>query len=146
MSQQKNAISSMVRLSKVGEGSYGIVYAGKFRDEKGDKIYAVKRNFKELTTNWIGNIHEADILVRLKGHPCIVELHKISMGDPFDPAYPMTPKITTDDKKNMKEDKMHFIMEYLADSGDTYLRSVKFSYLNSRLILCEFFVDLYYFL
>lgn len=137
MSQHKNALSSMIRINKIGEGSYGIVYAGKFRDDNSDKVFAIKRNFKELSTNWIGNIHEADILVRLKGHPCIVELHKISMGDPFDPAYPMTPKITTDDKKTMKEDKMHFIMEYLSESGDTYLRSVQFSYLNSRLILCQ---------
>jgi serine/threonine protein kinase len=142
MSQPKNDI--MYRLNKVGEGSYGIVYSGKFKDTKDDKIYAVKRNFKELSTNWIGNIHEADILVRLKGHPCIVELHKISMGDPFDPSNPMTPKITNEDKKTMKEDKMHFILEYLSDSGDTYLRSNKFSYVNSRLILCQILLALDY--
>jgi len=145
MSQHKNACSSMVRLSKVGEGSYGIVYSGKFKEEENEeKIYAVKRNFKELSTNWIGNIHEADVLVRLKGHPCIVELHKISMGDPFDQSNPMTPKITTDDKKNMKEDKMHFILEYLTDSGDSYMRSAKFSYVNSRLILCQVLLALDY--
>ena len=145
MSQHKNGCSSMVRISKVGEGSYGIVYSGKFKENENDeKLYAVKRNFKELSTNWIGNIHEADVLVRLKGHPCIVELHKISMGDPFDQSNPMTPKITTDDKKNMKEDKMHFILEYLADSGDSYMRSAKFSYVNSRLILCQVLLALDY--
>jgi serine/threonine protein kinase len=144
MSQHKNALSSMLRLSKIGEGSYGIVYSGQFRDDESNKFYAVKRNFKELSTNWIGNIHEADILVRLKGHPCIVELHKISMGDPFDASNPMTPKITTEDKKTMKEDKMHFILEYLTDSGDTYLRSIQFSYVNSRLILCQVLLALDY--
>ena len=63
---------SMIRINKVGEGSYGIVYSGKFKDDKDEKVYAVKRNFKEKSTSWIGNVHEADVLVRLKGHPCIV--------------------------------------------------------------------------
>lgn len=137
-------ISTMLRVNKVGEGSYGIVYSGKFKDENEEKLYAVKRNFKELNTSWIGNVHEADVLVRLKGHPCIVELNRIALGDPFDVSYPMTPKVTSEDKKTMKEDKMHFIMEYVSESGDTYLQSDNFSYMNSRLILCQVLLGLDY--
>jgi serine/threonine protein kinase len=134
--------NSMVRLEKVGEGSYGIVYSSKFANN--EKRYAVKRNFKELSTSWIGNIHEADVLVRLKGHPCIVELKSIAIGDPFEKDNPMSPKNQSGDKKNMKEDKMHFVLEYANDSGDSYLKSYNFNYANSRLILCQVLLGLKY--
>jgi serine/threonine protein kinase len=125
----------MKRLEKVGEGSYGVVYSGFFKDDESKKVYAVKRNFKEISANWFGNIHEADILVRLKGHPFIVELHRISLGDPFEKERPMTP--TTADKRKMLDDKMHFIMEYASMCGDKYLTSPHFSYPNSKIILTQ---------
>ncbi len=140
----KSNNGAMIRISKVGEGSYGIVYSGRFRDDKDGKIYAIKRNFKEKSTSWIGNVHEADVLVRLKGHPCIVELNRIAIGDPFDRAHAMTPNVSGEGKEKMKEDKMHFIMEYLSDSGDSYLASSKFTYGNSRLILCQVLLGLDY--
>lgn len=135
--------STMIRLDKIGEGSYGIVYSGRFKDSP-ESLFAVKRNFKELSADWIGNVHEADILVRLKGHSCIVELYRIAIGDPFDSSNPMTPKITATDKKDMKEDKIHFILEYVSQSGESYLQSHNFSYLNSRLILCQVALALKY--
>ena len=125
----------MKRLEKVGEGSYGVVYSGVFKDDETEKIYAVKRNFKEISANWFGNIHEADILVRLKGHPFIVELHKVSLGDPFEKTRPMTP--TAADKRKMLDDKIHFIMEYVSMCGDKYLLSPQFSYPNSKIILTQ---------
>ena len=140
----KSNNGSMIRVSKVGEGSYGIVYSGRFKGDKDGKLYAVKRNFKEKATSWIGNVHEADILVRLKGHPCIVELNRIAIGDPFEKMNAMTPNVTGEGKEKMKEDKMHFIMEYLADSGDSYMRSSNFNYGNSRLILCQVLLGLDY--
>lgn len=140
----KSNSGSMIRLNKVGEGSYGIVYSGKFKSDKDGKVYAVKRNFKEKCTSWIGNVHEADVLVRLKGHPCIVELNRIAIGDPFDKLHPMTPNVSGEGKEKMKEDKMHFVMEYLADSGDSYMRSSRFTYANSRLILCQVILGLDY--
>ncbi len=124
-----NEYASMDRIDKIGEGSYGIVYSGIFKEKLDKKMYAIKRNYKEATTAWMGNIHEADILVRLKGHPCIVEIHRISIGDPFDKTNPMTPRVKS--KKDMNEDKLHFILEYMETSGEDYLKdSLNFHFQN----------------
>jgi len=130
----------MNRIEKIGEGSYGVVYSGTFKD-KDDKKYAIKRNFKEKSSYWIGNVHEADILVRLKGHPCIINIECFSMGDPFQNERPMSPKVVS--KKDMTEDKVHFILEYMEQSGDEYLKDCdKFSFVNSRLILTQVLIGL----
>ena len=127
----------MERVEKIGEGSYGIVYSGKLKETfdskdatvEEEKMYAVKRNFKEKTASWIGNVHEADILARLRGHPFIVEIHRFSYGDPFGTTKPMTPNLASDRK--MKEDKIHFVLEHATHSGDTYLCEDKyFSFYN----------------
>lgn len=128
------------RLEKIGEGSYGIVYSGKYINSIQKK--AIKRNYKENTASWIGNIREADVLVRLKGHPCIVEIDKISVGDPFTSDKPMTPTVVS--KKDMSEDKIHFILEHMDTAGDDYTHSPKFSFSNSRLILLQILIALEY--
>lgn len=136
----------MDRIGKIGEGSYGIVYSGKIKSrdsdekEKDEKMYAVKRNFKERTASWIGNLHEADILARLRGHPFIVEIHRFSYGDPFAQARPMTPNLANERK--MKEDKIHFVLEHATHSGDSYLSDEKFSFYNSKIILCQVLLGL----
>lgn len=130
----------MNRVEKIGEGSYGIVYSANFKDDSSKKLYAVKRNFKELSATWFGNIHEADVLIRLKGHPFIVELHRIAIGDPFDIERPMSP--AKSDKKKMAEDKMHFILEHVSICGDDYITSDKFSYANSKIILTQILLAL----
>ena len=141
----------MERINKIGEGSYGIVYSGKLKEsaikdsslevETQEKTYAVKRNFKERTASWIGNIHEADILARLRGYPFIVEIHRFSYGDPFQQTKPMTPNLASERK--MKEDKIHFILEQAKYSGDDYLSDDKnFSFYNSKIILCQILLAL----
>ncbi len=130
----------MNRLGKIGEGSYGIVYSASFKNK--EKVYAVKRNFKESTSSWIGNIHEADILARLKGHPFVVELHQIIFGYPFEEKEVKSP--ISKDKKGMVEDKIHFIMEYIKKSGDEYIQSDNFNYYYSKIILCQILLSLEY--
>jgi serine/threonine protein kinase len=130
----------MERVNKIGEGSYGIVYSGKIKDTadesvKNEKIYAIKRNFKERTASWIGNVHEADILARMRGHPFIVELQRFSYGDPFNQTKPMTPDLASERK--MKEDKIHFVLEHATHSGDSYISDDKFSFYNSKIILVQ---------
>lgn len=144
MSNDGEAINTtcMHKKKKIGEGSYGVVYTGFFKDDKDKKLYAVKRNYKETTSSWLGNIHEADVLARLKGCQFIVNLHKMAIHDPFDESNPMTPNLSS--KKDMSEDKLHFIMEYVSTSGDDYLRSEHFSYPNSRLILTQVLLGLHY--
>lgn len=152
----------MNRVDKIGEGSYGIVYSGKLRDDNTresaldssredpipnedpeGKMFAIKRNFKEESASWIGNVHEADILARLRGHPFIVEIHRFSYGDPFTQNRPMTPKSGIGGNFNkMKEDKIHFVLEHAKQSGDSYLYENKFSFYNSKIILCQILLGL----
>jgi serine/threonine protein kinase len=79
----------MARLRIAGKGSYGIVYlatdATNIKGEKNrkdipidsipeDKLFAIKRNFKERPTAGYGNLREANMLTILSGHPYIVNL------------------------------------------------------------------------
>ena len=140
----------MERIEKIGEGSYGIVYSGKLKDSSNDdpkdtndssKTYAIKRNFKEKTASWIGNVHEADILARLRGHPFIVEIKCFSYGDPFASAKPMTPNLA--DERKMREDKIHFVLEHATHSCDSYLCEDKyFSFYNSKIIMVQILLAL----
>jgi serine/threonine protein kinase len=133
----------MDRVEKIGEGSYGIVYSGKFKKSSSDeeeKMYAVKRNFKEKSASWIGNIHEADILARLRGHPFVVEIKSFSYGDPFTQTKPMTPDLAQERK--MREDKIHFVLEHAEQSGDSYICENKFSFYNSKIILVQVLLGL----
>ncbi len=137
--------SSMIKTNKIGEGSYGVVYSGKFKEGKHpdpNRIFAIKRNFKELSSAWIGNIRELDILNRLKGHPCIINLHTVAIEDPFDKSNPMTP--STADKKIMKEDKIHFVLDYADMCGDKYLQSQHYSYSTTKIILTQVLLGLEY--
>ena len=64
--------SDFTRISKIGKGSYGVVYKAKIDD----KLFAVKRNLADDTIDFVGCIRELDILLRLN-HPNIVILEKI---------------------------------------------------------------------
>lgn len=130
-------MATLMKLRKLGEGTYGTVYEANARlplpspsgdDEGGgdDEIstdikVAVKRNFAELSATWISSVRELDLMSRLKGHPFIVDLLDVSFGNPFD--RPMTP--LKEEVRRMKEDKVHFIMEYVPMSCGTFLADRK---------------------
>jgi serine/threonine protein kinase len=93
--------------SKLGRGTYGIVYKSTDEGEE----YAVKRNIINNKVSFLGSIRELDILYSLRGHPNIVELKNISYKPPF--SRPMSP---LRGKSNRKDDSLYFIMG-LADSS-----------------------------
>ncbi len=90
--------SDFTRISRIGKGSYGVVYKVKIDD----KIYAVKRNLTDDTTDFVGCIRELDILLRLN-HPNIVILEKIIYDKEF-------PKQDNNDP-DFKDDILHFGFE-----------------------------------
>jgi len=111
-------------VNKLGRGTYGEVYSAKFVKPRlkidipssEEELYAVKRNFNDTVLSGLGSLRELDFLVALKGHPCIVEISQISIGNPFDE------KLINKHHKDMKEDKIHFIMELITQNGlDFYL-------------------------
>ena len=90
--------SDFTRISKLGKGSYGVVYKAKIDD----KIYAVKRNLADDTIDFVGCIRELDILLRLN-HPNIVILEKII----YDKEFPKQDH----NEQDVKDDYVHFGFE-----------------------------------
>lgn len=113
------------KTAKLGGGTYGTVYAAdvEFNHEHGEKTdlqVAVKRNYADPSASWIWSVRELDIMSRLKGHPFVVDLLDVSFGDPFTKDRPMTPIHHSD--RCMKEDKMHFIMEFAPMDCSTFIK------------------------
>jgi serine/threonine protein kinase len=90
--------SDFTRISKIGKGSYGVVYKAKIDD----KLYAVKRNLADSSVDFVGCIRELDILLRLN-HPNIVTLEKII----YDKEFPKNDH----NEEDVKDDHVHFGFE-----------------------------------
>jgi len=85
---------------RLGDGSYGIVYAA----TRGEEQLAVKRNLVDVRMSFIGSVRELDFLTRLRGHPYVVEVKYVSLGSPFRSA-PLSPCGINPD------DRIHFVFE-----------------------------------
>ena len=78
--------------SPVGKGTYGTVYRAYFHcrksndgsdyDIKSDRV-AVKRNLVDAKASFVVPVRELTILNKLRGHPFVVKLLTISLGNPF---------------------------------------------------------------
>ena len=71
-------------LSKVGEGSYGIVY--KAKEKKNQKVYAVKK-LKILQGGFASHLREINALHRIKKHENIVNLEEVVVGNELNDVY-----------------------------------------------------------
>lgn len=102
-----NEKKDVLKLLKIGHGSYGIVYSGAKINVKdaGLITYAVKRNLKDKRVDFINSIRELDILVHMKEHPCIVQIKSVSFGNPF--QKPMSPV----EHSQIIDDGIHFFFE-----------------------------------
>lgn len=97
----------MLRGDKIGEGTFGIVYTCKSPDNSNH--YAVKRNFMEDKTSFIGAVRELDILKQLRNHPHIVKLEKVVLGDVFKGNCASPINLT--ERQAQKEDRVHFAFQ-----------------------------------
>ena len=95
-------------IGKIGGGTYSKVYEiSDPQEESNPKGNVLKRNFSENNIDGCFNLRELDILARMKGHPFIISLEKISFDNPFKPEQPLTPR----KKDETKDDLIHFFLE-----------------------------------
>lgn len=92
----------MHKIAKVTQGAYGKIYEAK----DGTDTVVVKRNIVDEEAMGVCSIREVDIMVTLRGHPSIVELKAISIGDPFTGAV-----LSPIRDMQGKDDRIHTVME-----------------------------------
>lgn len=95
----------MLRGDKLGEGTFGIVYSATSPNSKNE--YAVKRNLVEDQTSFIGVPREVDVLNKLRNHPHLVRLERVSFDQPFNVGT-FSPLIG-EQRNSQRNDVIHFI-------------------------------------
>ena len=98
LSSNSSEPGCLIRGPRLGQGTYGIVYAAKFlvnseraKDSGGtfcdipiDEEVAVKRHNVDRVASFIVPVRELTILNQLRGHPFFVQLLTVSFGNPFE--------------------------------------------------------------
>jgi serine/threonine protein kinase len=125
-------MSVIEKKDKLGEGAYGIVYAGAIKERNKEVKVAIKRNYGDPENIGISCIREMNFLAFFN-HPCITKLKHISIGDPFEKKCPMTPRPK---RYDMKEDSHHFVLEYAGQSLEDYYDECT-DYYFLKIIMCQ---------
>src|SRR5581483_7304501 len=94
----------MRKIHRFAGGMYGDIYSAEKLATQ--EIVVIKRNLIEETTDFIGSLRELDILQRLEGHPFIVKLRSVKLGNPFTQGC-FSPVRNT----RYKDDQLHFTFE-----------------------------------
>lgn len=83
---RSRSVKEFVKLNRIGEGTYGIVYRA--HDTKTDEIVALKkvRMDKERDGIPISSLREINLLLKLR-HPNIVELKEVVVGNHLDSIF-----------------------------------------------------------
>lgn len=115
---------SLCKVSRIAEGSYGIIYEAK--NEHGS--YAVKRMKIDRTTSFIGSVKELDFLTRIKGHPFIVELIAISKGSPFSVNNGGRESPFRGENMEFLDDRIYLITEKAAYDGSSLVGKTNIKY------------------
>ena len=133
----------MKRLDRVGAGTYSKVYNVSDPQEEDPHSNVLKRNFSENNIDWCFNIREMDILARLKGHPFIITLEKVSFDNPFRPEQPLTPVKSGDSK----DDRIHFFLESMIMSAKPFFREAERDegyFLQIYILTCQLLLSVEY--
>lgn len=119
MSYQK-----LQKIKYINDGTYGRVYLAK--SPNSGKKYALKRNFAPTKISFSNSLHELDLLVKNNGHPYVVHLDSICLGDPF-PQNDNSPPIGTL-REGQKDDNIHFVLEIADCSLSDYICSMQYTF------------------
>ena len=110
-------MSTLERKRRLGDGAYSVVHLA--TNKEGEEV-AVKCNIKDAQTTMLGSQRELDHLQRFKGHPFIVDLKQVVLGDPFSRKNPLSPCRVTEGERKMEHDGMHFVMECIPMTGNIF--------------------------
>ncbi|MCA9750466.1 MAG: protein kinase, partial [Romboutsia sp.] len=132
---ESNPGTKIIKGKKVGKGTYGVVYYGV--SNSNEKV-AVKRNLVDTNTDFIGSLREMDLLIRLKGHPNIVELKNVSFGSPFNNI--MSPVR----EKYCRDDSVHFVFENAECDGLQFIYYRKVTYLQCKVAMMQILLGMEY--
>ena len=120
----------------MGEGTYGRVYEVTQNDNK----LAFKRNLSPD-----GNIHvlsELDILNRLRDHPRIIRLEKITVRPPKFSKGRMSPMREKAKKRNIDDDILHFLFEMAPTNLEKVIHNEKLSLLQIKQLMIDILLGL----
>ena len=132
-------MATIEKKDKLGEGAYGIVYAGALKERDKEVKVAIKRNYGDPENIGICCIREMNFLAFFS-HPCITRLKTISTGDPFEKSCPMTPRPK---RYDMKEDSHHFVLEYAGESLEKFYEECN-DYYHIKIIMCQILLGMEY--
>ena len=123
--------------TRIGGGSYGTVYdCTQIDNGRLSEGYVIKRNYTDLTTDFVGNIKELDILSRVTDHPHIVEFKCIQL----DLGY----QELSMPKSHNKDDAIHFVLGKLPMDLAKYIHTHKYDYDNVLQIVTQLLLALEY--
>lgn len=130
--------------SKLGEGTYGIVYDMKSDIKGDDTTYALKRNIAENESSFISAIRELNILHLLKSHPNIVKLEGLIFEDNKE-SNGFSP-LLGEDRDQQRNDNVHFMFDKgLYDLHDyIYNEDIKENYKNVKKYMLDCLLALEY--
>jgi mitogen-activated protein kinase 1/3 len=124
--------SKLQRISRIGGGTYGKVYAGISAD---NEIVAVKRNIvNRIYTDTVASIRELDILLAVQKHPFCLQLKEAFFGAPF-PDGTLTPN-----EYNTATDKVFFLLERGEMDAQHYIREFRPGWVDRKLLAVHLFL------
>src|SRR5437868_7668445 len=112
----------MRKIHRFDGGMYGDIYAAEKLSTR--EVVVIKRNLIEETTDFIGSLRELDVLQRLEGHPYIVKLRSVKLGNPFTQG-----NFSPVRDMRYKDDILHFTFERAECNGHTFIHQRPIDYI-----------------
>ena len=120
----------------IGDGSYGHVHIGVCSN---NVEYAIKQNFIKKEIDFIGSIKEMDLLIKLRGHPYIIDIKGISIGHPF------IEPIKKERRHNTgKSDKIYFLYNVAIEDMWNFIYKESHQMYEKKLAITQFLLGLEY--
>lgn len=125
----------MKKIKIVTRGAYGKIY--ECADKEG-KFAIVKRNLVDQQANGACSMREIDLLLQLRGHPFVVDIQSVAVGNPF--VEVLSPVA----RAGEKDDLVHMVLEKADHSLRQRIHEDKMTTEHIRLAACHILLALEY--